>query len=330
MGLLPSSDWQWPIEDDSKLQSPAPFLTIGTRGSPLALAQAHLVQRLLAEAHGVSSNAIAIRTITTSGDRLTDRPLSEIGGKGLFSKEIEAALAAGEIDIAVHSSKDMASELPPGLVLAAFLEREDVRDAFVSLAVESIDELPQGARLGTSSIRRAAQMRRHRPDLQIVPFRGNVDTRLKKLADGVADATLLALAGLRRLGRDGEAKSLIDAEEFPPAPAQGAIGIEIRETDKRSARLIAPLDHAATHTALLAERAMLAELDGSCRTPIGALTTIAGDRLSLFGQILTPDGREAHEARAEGPLAEAAAIGKRLGRELADAAGPDFLIRMQS
>ena len=311
------------------MQSPAPFLTIGTRGSPLALAQAHLVQRLLAEAHGVDAEAIAIRTITTSGDRMTDRPLSEIGGKGLFSKEIEAALEAGEIDIAVHSSKDMATELPAGLVLAAFLEREDVRDAFVSLTATSLDDLPQGARFGTSSIRRAAQMRRNRPDLDVVPFRGNVDTRLKKLADGVADATLLAIAGLNRLGRQGVARSLIDPKKFPPAPAQGAIGIEIRENDMRSASLIAPLDHAATHTALLAERAMLAELDGSCRTPIGALTAIDGDKLTLFGQILTPDGSEAYEADVSGSLAEAAAIGRKLGRELAEAAGPEFLIRMQ-
>jgi hydroxymethylbilane synthase len=311
------------------LQSPAPFLTIGTRGSPLALAQAHLVQRLLAEAHGVDAEEIAIRTITTSGDRMTDRPLSEIGGKGLFSKEIEAALEAGEIDIAVHSSKDMATELPAGLVLAAFLEREDVRDAFVSLTATRLEDLPEGARFGTSSIRRAAQMRRNRPDLDVVPFRGNVDTRLKKLADGVADATLLAIAGLNRLGRHGVAKSLIDPKKFPPAPAQGAIGIEIRENDMRSAGLIAPLDHAATHTALLAERAMLAELDGSCRTPIGALTAIEGDKLTLFGQILTPDGSEAYEAQATGSLAEAAAIGTRLGRELAEAAGPEFLIRMQ-
>jgi len=326
---MASFDWHWPIEDDTELQSPAPFLTIGTRGSPLALVQAHLVRRLLSAAHGVAEADIAVRTFTTSGDRLTDRPLSEAGGKGLFSKEIEAALAAGEIDIGVHSSKDMATELPPGLALAAFLEREDVRDAFVSLSAETLDDLPAGARFGTSSIRRAAQMRRQRPDLEIVPFRGNVDTRLKKLADGIADATLLALAGLNRLGRTGTAKSLIDPQRFPPAPAQGAICIEIRQGDTRGAGLIAPLDHAETHTALIAERAMLQELDGSCRTPIGALTTITDGRLTLFGQILTPDGTKAHEATLSGSPAEAAAIGTALGKQLAEAAGPEFLIRMQ-
>ncbi len=179
----------------------SPFLRIGSRGSMLALVQARLVQKLLAAAHGVPDSAIEIVTITTSGDRLTDAPLAEVGGKGLFSKEIETALAAGEIDLGVHSSKDMATKLPDGLVLAAFLEREDIRDAFVSLKVKSLDDLPQGARLGSSSIRRASQMLRHRPDLEIVPFRGNVDTRLRKLAEGIADATLRAVAGLYRLGR---------------------------------------------------------------------------------------------------------------------------------
>ena len=227
----------------------SPFLRIGTRGSALALVQARLVQRLLAEAHGVDPERIEIHAISTSGDTLKDAPLGEVGGKGLFSKEIEAALDANEVDIGVHSSKDMATTLPGGLRLAAFLEREDIRDAFVSLRAKSVDELPRGAKLGSSSLRRAAQMLRARPDLQIVPFRGNVDTRLRKLADGVADATLLAVAGLNRLGRQAEITSYLDPDRFPPAPAQGAIGLEIRETDQRTADLIAPLNHAPTTTA---------------------------------------------------------------------------------
>jgi hydroxymethylbilane synthase len=247
----------------------SPFLRIGARGSTLALVQARLVQKLLAERHGVALDAIEIRTITTSGDRLTEVPLSEVGGKGLFSKEIEAALEAGEIDLGVHSSKDMATRLPKGLVLAAFLPREDIRDAFVSLKVTSLDDLPRGARLGSSSLRRASQMLRARPDLEIVAFRGNVDTRLRKLADGVADATLLAVAGLNRLGRQSDITAYLDPEHFPPAPAQGAIGLEIRADDARTAGLVAPLNHVATATAVHAERALLAALDGSCRTAIG-------------------------------------------------------------
>jgi len=305
------------------LQS-SPFLRIGTRGSALALVQARLVQRLLAETHGVDPERIEIHAITTSGDTLKDAPLSEVGGKGLFSKEIEAALDANEVDIGVHSSKDMATTLPDGLRLAAFLEREDIRDAFVSLRAKSVDELPRGARLGSSSLRRAAQMLRARPDLQIVPFRGNVDTRLRKLADGVADATLLAVAGLNRLGRQAEITSYLDPDRFPPAPAQGAIGLEIRETDQRTADLIAPLNHAPTTTAVLAERALLGALDGSCRTAIGAVTRLDGKTLRLKGEILSPDGQIAIFGELEGPAAEPAEIGHELGQILRDKAGSDF------
>jgi hydroxymethylbilane synthase len=306
------------------LQS-SPFLRIGSRGSNLALVQARLVQRLLSEAHGVPLQAIEIRTITTSGDKLTEAPLSEVGGKGLFSKEIEAALEAGEVDVGVHSSKDMATGLPAGLVLAAFLEREDVRDAFVSLKVKSLDELPEGARLGTSSLRRASQMLRARPDLEIVPFRGNVDTRLKKLADGVADATLLAVAGLNRLGRQSDITDYLDPERFPPAPAQGAIGLEIRASDTRTADLIAPLNHPATATAVHAERALLEQLDGSCRTAIGVVSHIAEKTILLRGEILSPDGSIAIEARHAGPAAAPEAVGHELGQILRDKAGSDFL-----
>ena len=302
----------------------APFLTIGTRGSLLALWQAHEVQRLLAEVHGVRVEDIAIRSFTTTGDKLTDRPLSEAGGKGLFSKEIEAALAAGEIDLGVHSSKDMASVLPDGLVLAAFLEREDIRDAFVSLKYPSLEALPQGARLGSSSIRRAAQMLRARPDLEIVPFRGNVGTRLQKLADGVADATLLATAGLNRLGQADKITAHLDPRTFLPAPAQGAIGVEIRADDSRTAGLVAPLDHTPTSTAIAAERALLATLDGSCRTPIGAFTELNEISCSLTAEILSPDGREFYRDTLSGRPDEALRIGAELGRRLLAAAGPDF------
>ncbi|MFD1941193.1 hydroxymethylbilane synthase [Paradevosia shaoguanensis] len=307
------------------MQSHAPFLRIGTRGSQLALAQANLVRRLLAEAHGVKEDAIAVEVITTSGDRITDRPLSEVGGKGLFTKEIEAALLDNQIDLAVHSSKDVATRLPAGLELAAFLPREDVRDAFVSLVARDLDGLPQGARFGTSSIRRAAQILRVRPDLQIVGFRGNVDTRIKKLRDGIADATLLAAAGLNRLGRSAEVTSLLDPRRFPPAPAQGAIGIEIRADDARTRMLVGALDHRQTHDALLAERALLDVLDGSCRTPIAALTTREGDQIVLLGEILSPDGRTVFELERRGAAAQAGDIGRSLGEELKAMAGPEFL-----
>ena len=302
----------------------APFLTIGTRGSLLALWQAHEVQRLLAAAHGVRPEDIAIRTFTTTGDKLTDRPLSEAGGKGLFSKEIETALVAGEVHLGVHSSKDMASVLPEGLVLAAFLEREDIRDAFVSLEYGSLEEMPAGARLGSSSIRRAAQIMRARPDLQIVPFRGNVGTRLQKLADGVADATLLATAGLNRLGEADKITAHLDPRQFLPAPAQGAICIEIRADDARTAGLVAPLDHKPTSTALAAERALLLTLDGSCRTPIGAFTELNEISCSLTAEILSPDGREFYRDSLSGRPDEAQRIGAELGRRLLAAAGPDF------
>jgi hydroxymethylbilane synthase len=311
------------------LQSAAPFLRIGTRGSPLALAQANLVARLLSERHGVPVEDIAIQVITTSGDRLTDRPLSEAGGKGLFSKEIEAAILAGEVDLGVHSSKDMATVLPEGLVLSTFLQREDVRDAFVSHKYASLAEMPGGTRLGTSSIRRAAQMLRERPDVTIVPFRGNVDTRLRKLEQGIADATLLAAAGLNRLGKSSHIRSYIDPRRFPPAPAQGAIGLEHRRDDERTANLVAPLNHGATATAIAAERALLAELDGSCRTPIGAFTELNETSCTVHGEILSPDGAEAFTASLSGTPADAKALGSELGRKLLGLAGPDFVKRFQ-
>lgn len=307
------------------MQSPAPFLRIGTRGSPLALVQAHLLQSLLAKAHQVTPERIEIVVISTSGDRIQDRPLSEVGGKGLFTKEIEQALLDGAVDLGVHSSKDVATTLPKGLELQVFLEREDIRDAFVSLTAPSVDELPNGARFGTSSLRRAAQMLRYRPDFSIVPFRGNVDTRLKKLADGVADATLLASAGLNRLGKADRATGYLDPRLFPPAPAQGAIGIEIRQADERTRALVSVLNHAATHIAVTAERAFLRRLDGSCRTPIAAYSVLEGTTLTMTGQILSPDGRQCFELTHGGPQADADALGWALGEELVAKAGPAFV-----
>jgi len=309
------------------LQSPAPFARIGTRGSPLALTQARLVQKLLAQAHGVDQEAIEITVISTGGDRsqASNASLIEIGGKGLFTKEIDQALLDGAIDIGVHSSKDVATRLPEGIALVAFLEREDVRDAFLSLTVRGMDYLPERAKFGTSSIRRAAQVLRQRPDLTIVPFRGNVETRLKKLADGVADATMLAMAGLNRLGESHRVTAVLDAEAFMPAPAQGAIGISVRSGDTRFAEMVGVLDHAPTHQRIRAERAMLAVLDGSCRTPVGALSVLSGTQLTLKGEILSLDGQVDFIETVEGPAEDAEKLGARVGQALLDRAGTEFL-----
>ncbi|WP_051540837.1 hydroxymethylbilane synthase [Ahrensia sp. 13_GOM-1096m] len=297
---------------------------IGTRGSPLALAQAHEVRDRLIAAHGSDAVDIEIHVISVVGDRVQDRSLSEIGGKGLFTEEIEAQLSSGDIDIAVHSSKDMPTKLPDGLALIAFLEREDPRDAFISHSVKNILEMPEGAVLGTSSLRRQALALRARPDLKTVGFRGNVQTRLKKLSDGVADATLLASAGLRRLGMIDIAADLIDMSIFPPAPGQGAICVEGRIGDQRVLDLIEPLRHQPTEIALVCERTFLATLDGSCRTPIAAYATIDGDHISFNGTILRPDGTEAYDIKMEGRIGEAAEIGMRAGAQLRATAGDDF------
>jgi hydroxymethylbilane synthase len=312
--------------------SGTPLLTIGTRGSPLALAQADEVRALLAKAHGISENDIAIAAITTEGDRsqASNLPVSTFGGKGLFSREIEDRLLAGAIDLGVHSAKDMATTLPKGLVMPVFLAREDVRDAFVSLKYASVEALPQGAVVGTSSIRRRAQLLRARPDLRLVDFRGNLGTRLKKLETGAADATLLAVAGLNRLGAADKVRAYLDPVRFMPAPAQGAIGIEIRAADKRVAELIAPLDHAETRQAVCAERAMLKAIDGSCHTPIGVLTRHAGDIMLLSGEILSPDGQTSFSAEMEGAATKAEALGIELGEKLLAKAGTDFLARLKS
>ncbi|WP_306118998.1 MULTISPECIES: hydroxymethylbilane synthase [unclassified Roseitalea] len=297
---------------------------IGTRGSPLALAQAHEVRDRLVAAHGTDPQAIEIVVISTAGDRILDRPLAEVGGKGLFTEEIEARLASGEIDIAVHSSKDMPTALPEGLALTAFLAREDPRDAFIGKAAPSLGELPQGAVVGTSSLRRQALVRRARPDVTVVEFRGNVQTRLKKLADGVADATLLANAGLRRLGMSDVITDLIDMTVFPPAPGQGAICIEGRAGDARTDALVEPLDDRATHAALTCERAFLAALDGSCRTPIAGHARIDGETIDFAGTILTPDGSRSHDVAMSGPLGDPAGLGRRAGEDVRARAGESF------
>jgi hydroxymethylbilane synthase len=305
-------------------QSSGIILRLGTRGSPLALAQAHMVRQALAAAHGFDPEQIAIEVIRTSGDRIQDRPLAEVGGKGLFTKEIEEALAAGTIDLAVHSSKDMPTVLPPGLVLSAFMEREDPRDVFISRKAKSIADLPRGATVGTASLRRQAMVKRKRPDLTIVPLRGNVETRLRKLDEGVADATLLALAGLKRLGLADAATAVLDVNEFLPAVGQGAIGIETRADDSRARELVSAINHADTFSALAAERAFLAVLDGSCRTPIGGHATISGRRLRFRGMVVKPDGSEAFEATREGDVRDAEKLGADAGGELKGRAGPDF------
>lgn len=303
-------------------------LRIGTRGSPLALAQADMVRTALAEAHPALTlpGAVEVVIIKTTGDQIQDRTLSEIGGKGLFTKEIEEALLAGTIDLAVHSMKDVPTHLPPGLEIACLLEREDPRDVLISRSGHSIATLPQGAVIGSASLRRQAQILALRPDLKVVTLRGNVGTRLDKLARGDADATLLALAGLKRLGRVEAATAILDIAEMLPAVAQGAIGIEIRATDRRMRAYLQPLHHAETAAAVTAERACLAELEGSCRTPIAAYAVLTADgQIHLRALIAKPDGSQILRDARTGPAAEAERLGRDSGRHLKSLAGPDFL-----
>jgi len=301
-------------------------LRIGTRGSPLALAQAREVRARLAAAFKLEVEAIELSVIRTSGDMVQDRPLTDIGGKGLFTKEIDQALIDGAIDLAVHSAKDLPTVLPTELTIAGYLPREDVRDAFISRTAPSLAALRAGAVVGTASLRRQAMVRRLRPDLNVTLFRGNVETRLRKLDDGVVDATLLAMAGLNRLGRSDAATSVLSVEEFPPAVGQGAIAITTRLDDARVRGMVATIVDAGTGHALAAERAFLAVLDGSCRTPIAGHAVATGDSIAFHGLILRPDGSEALEARRRGALAEAAALGADAGSELKHRAPPDFFL----
>ncbi len=296
---------------------------IGTRGSPLAVVQARQIEARLAAAHPVLAQpgAMAIDTIVTSGDRVQDRTLVDIGGKGLFTKEIDTALLEGRIALAVHSLKDLPTVLPDGIVLACVPEREDPRDALIG--APSIAALPAGAVIGTASLRRAAQLLHRRPDLQVVPLRGNVGTRIAKVDRGEVRATLLALAGLRRLGRTDRATP-VPPEEILPAVGQGALAITCRADDLETRALLAPLDDPDIHTAVLAERAFLATLDGSCRTPIAALAEIEDRRLTLRGLVATPDGRELLETRCEGSRGDAEALGRSAGEDLLRRCGPAF------
>ena len=306
------------------LPTPDRPLKIGTRGSPLALAQAHETRDRLAAAFSLAAEAFEIVVIKVTGDQILDRALKEIGGKGLFTREIEEALLAGDIDIAVHSMKDMPTIQPDGLILDCYLPREDVRDAFVSPGVARLMDLPQGAVVGSSSLRRRAQLAHRRPDLQLVEFRGNVQTRMKKLADGVAAATFLAMAGLNRLGLADVARSAIDPEEMLPAVAQGAIGIERRAADARVAAMLAAIHHRDTGLRLAAERAFLLRLDGSCETPIAGLALLEGDNLWLRGEVLRPDGTQVITGERRGLAADGAAMGTDLAAELLTRAGPGF------
>ncbi|MDI6028835.1 hydroxymethylbilane synthase [Corticibacterium sp. UT-5YL-CI-8] len=299
-------------------------LKIGTRGSLLALAQAHETRSRLMTAHGLPEDAFEIVVISTSGDRIQDRPLSEAGGKGLFTKEIEEAMLAGRIDIAVHSSKDMPTVLPDGLELSAFLPREDARDAFIGRSARTIAEMPEGAVIGSSSLRRQALIKRMRPDLKVTMFRGNVQTRLRKLEEGVAEGTILAQAGLKRLGLEHVTTDLMSLEAFPPAPGQGAICIESRIGDTSARDMLAAIHHVATGHALACERAFLAALDGSCRTPLAGYAEIDGDRLAFSGLILTPDGQETHTVIVEGKAEDAVSLGRKAGAEVRARAGTGF------
>ncbi len=306
------------------LPDPSRPFRIGTRGSPLALAQAHETRSRLLAAFDLEEAAFEIVVIKTTGDRVTDRPLGEIGGKGLFTKEIEDALLGETIDIAVHSMKDMPVEQPEGLIVDACLPREDVRDAFITLDGAALADLPEGATVGTSSLRRRAQLLARRPDLNIVEFRGNVQTRLTKLENGVAVGTFLAMAGLNRLGLSDLAATPIEPEEMLPAVAQGAIGIERRTADERAAKLLAAIRHRATEDRLAAERAFLEALDGSCQTPIAALATLDGDRLALVGEILRTDGSQVIGGRRKGTISDGPEMGRDLAAELLGQAGPGF------
>lgn len=306
------------------LPSPAQPLKIGTRGSPLALWQAHEVRRSLMVAFGLPEDAFEIVVIKVTGDQILDKPLKEIGGKGLFTREIEEALLAGGIDIAVHSMKDMPTLQPEGLTLDCFLPREDVRDGFVSPTVASLADLPQGAVVGSSSLRRRAQLALRRPDLKLVEFRGNVQTRMRKLDEGVAVATFLAMAGLNRLGMSHVARTAISPDEMLPAVAQGAIGVERRTADARVEWLLSAIHDRDTGIRLAAERTFLERLDGSCETPIAGLAVLDGSNLWLRGEILRPDGTQSISGERRGSQADAAALGRDLAEELLGRAPKDF------
>ena len=307
-----------------KLPDPKSPLRIGTRGSPLALAQAYETRERLSIAFGLSRDSFEIVVIKTTGDKVLNRPLKEIGGKGLFTKEIEEALLQESIDIAVHSMKDMPVQQPDGLILDTFLPREDVRDAFVSRIHKSLADIPQGATVGTSSLRRKAQLMSKRPDLKIVEFRGNVQTRLKKLDDGVAECTFLAVAGLNRLNMEDIITAPISTDEMLPAVAQGAIGIERREKDIKVATMLEAIHNSTTGLLLSAERAFLEALDGSCETPIAGLAEFKNENLRFRGEILKTDGSEVYSDEQVVSKEDATLVGIEMADKLLSQAGNDF------
>jgi hydroxymethylbilane synthase len=303
-------------------------LLIGTRGSPLALWQARHVLARLIEAHELFEGEADLSVITTSGDRIKDKPLREFGGKGLFTKEIDEALLRGDVAMAVHSMKDLPTDLPAGLCIAAVLPRADVRDAFISNKAPSLADLPEGATVGTSSLRRQAQVRRLRPGLRVIDFRGNVETRLRKLDEGQADATLLALAGLERLGLTSHATSILSTDEMLPAVAQGAIGVTCRSDDTQTRELLQALNDERAATTVACERAFLGVLDGSCKTPIAGLAEIDHGILRLRGLILSPDGTESYGVELTGAAEHARKLGADAGEELVTRAGPEFVAKL--
>jgi hydroxymethylbilane synthase len=290
---------------------------LGTRGSPLALAQTRELAARLIAAHGIDAKAIAIVPIKTSGDMILNLPLSEAGGKGLFTKELDLALLQGDIALAVHSAKDLPTFLPAGIEIDGYLPREDVRDAWISPHASHPLGLPPGTVVGTASLRRGAMVKRLRPDLTISLLRGNVETRLAKLAKGDAAATLLALAGLKRLGLEARATSVLDVRDFVPAAGQGAIAITIRTGDDATRALLAPVLDEETAIALAAERAFLKVLDGSCKTPIGAFARVEGSTVSFHAIVLKPDGSQVFETEASAPRSDAASLGEAAGKDLA-------------
>ncbi|KIC28666.1 hydroxymethylbilane synthase [Leisingera sp. ANG-M6] len=310
------------------LPSPASPLKIGTRGSPLALAQAYETRARLAAAFDLPLEAFEIVVIKTTGDNqaliAADKPLKELGGKGLFTKEIEEDLLSGAIDIAVHSMKDMPVAQPEGLALDTYLPREDVRDAFISPALKSLHDLAEGAVVGTSSLRRRAQLLNRRPDLKVVEFRGNVQTRLRKLSEGVAECTFLAMAGLNRLAMDDVPATAIETSDMLPAVAQGAIGIERRVDDSRAGDMLAAIHDHETGQRLAAERAFLAALDGSCETPIAGLAELDGTTLRLRGEVLRPDGSEAISDDQTCAVEDGAELGREMAAKLLEKAGKGF------
>lgn len=298
-------------------------LVIGTRGSPLALAQAHETMGRLIRSTGLDENCFKIVVIKTSGDRIQDRPLSEVGGKGLFTKEIEDAMLESSIDIAVHSMKDMPVICPDGLTLNCYLPREDVRDSFISTKYQSIKELPKGAVVGTSSLRRRAQLLSKRPDLKIVEFRGNVQTRLRKLNDGVAEATFLACAGLNRLGRN-EISNPIEPDDMLPAIAQGCIGIEQRENDNEITEILSKINDKPASMRVAAERSLLAGLDGSCQTPIAGLAELDGQQMRLRGEVIRPDGSEVLQEEITCHVNEGVEMAMAMAKRFRNQMGKDF------